>query len=933
MGQLMEKKKGFPIIRTKIMIPALRPGIIHRPHLIQRIENGIEQGFVLISAPPGYGKTTLVADWAHGKKTPVFWLTLDEQDNDELTLKRYFWAMANEETSSGQAEPAVFSIHDHSGEGIHSLLISLINGCVESDTEFSLVLDDYQTIQNPEIHREILFLLDHFPAHFRLVIITRSDPPFPLAHLHAVNRVTEIRAADLNFSRAEAGEFLSQTIPLELSGAEIQQTYEQTEGWITGLQLKAISLNEIHAVRLEGAALSSNPRLTMEYMIDEVLYRQSPDVQDFLIRTSILDNLNGHLCDFVINQDNPQLNSQELLHSLYHSNIFLIPLDQEELWFRYHPLFSQALRNLLLEKHPTEVPVLYSRASQWCDQNGMFEEALAYSSHADDKQQYLTLVEKYSIFAVNKGNILDTLAWIKRTDQNLIETSPLLCLIYAWGLMIRFELNLSEYWLEKTRDLLANEPVSKVLLPYKNDLLGLVFAAQSMLSIMRGDIEQALVFSTQALQILPEENSFSHCFALLNQGLTLAMNGNLDQAIEVYEETILISQRSGNWITLMISRSNLAEVLIDKGKLSRALILFQQSLKYLPSSETSSGFKGYLYKEIGEVYLIRNQLKEAGKFLMQGVDLSRDWLPSINQLDTHIRLANYYHCQGDYINSKNEINLAREIADVSQGQMDDLIIDISEIKLSLLRGQTSQAINWVQRMKLTGDDYPTVLGKMPVALSVPTGLLLARLSFVLGRQGNDHSQIERVEKILLPILPDLEKMGQVSYSLEGWMLVALAYHELNRLTEMFAILEKVFRIAEPEEIRQVFINEGIPMSRLITRYLAHIKQNPPADGIPSRAFLSDLLYRMSNRNDEQIPASAEIVDEGVEKPISPDMLTQREIEVMTLVASGQTNGEIAGRLHLSINTVKRHLNNIFLKLGVATRTQAILVARKQGWIR
>jgi LuxR family maltose regulon positive regulatory protein len=204
---------------------------------------------------------------------------------------------------------------------------------------------------------------------------------------------------------------------------------------------------------------------------------------------------------------------------------------------------------------------------------------------------------------------------------------------------------------------------------------------------------------------------------------------------------------------------------------------------------------------------------------------------------------------------------------------------------------------------------------------------------VLGRQGNDHSQIERVEKILLPILPDLEKMGQVSYSLEGWMLVALAYHELNRLSEMFAILEKVFCIAEPEEIRQVFINEGIPMSRLITRYLGHIKQNPPADGIPSRAFISDLLYRMSNRNDEQIPISPEVVGEEVEKPISPDMLTQREIEVMTLVAGGQTNGEIAGRLHLSINTVKRHLNNIFLKLGVATRTQAILVARKQGWIR
>lgn len=930
----MEKTQGIPIIRTKIMIPSIRPGMVHREKLIRQIEDGISQGFILVSAPPGYGKTTLVADWAQQSKSPVCWLTLDRQDNDLMTLNRYFLSMIEEAKTQTESIHMDFALENNALENLQVLIIALINECTRIDTEFTLVLDDFQAIQNPKIHKGIHFLLEHFPEHFRLIIIARCDPPFQLARLSANNRILEIRSADLCFTLPEAKEFLNQTVHLQIPEADLKQVHERTEGWITGLQLEAISHNENTHSQLPGRTSSGNPKVTMDYMIEEVFYRQSLHIQDFLLKTSILDNLNGDLCDALLRPYGFVEDNQHMLLTLYHSNLFLTSLDQEETWFRYHPLFSQALRSLLKEKLASEIPALYTRASEWCDQNGLFEEALTYANETKDQARYISLLEKYSLFAIGNGSILDTLSWVKRINENLIATSSLLSLIFSWGLMMAVELDSSEIWLEKAKDLLTIGKISEILNPFENDLWGLIYAAQSMLSALRGNIDQALTFSTQAMQLLPEENSFSHCFALLNRGFTFSLNGNLDQAIQVFEETIQASQKSGNWITLLVARSNLAELLIDKGKLTQALLLFQQSLKYLPPSpEKSSGFRGYLFKEMGEVYLIRNQLSEASQYLLQGAELTRNWLPSLNDLDTHVRLAHLYHCQGNFPSSIEEIAHARKIANTSQGQLDDLILDLSETKLALLRGQTSLAQKWLQKQELLKDGYQKVIDRFPVAISVPAHLVLTRFFLVQGRQINDHAQINRAIQVVRPLIPLLEKTGLVDYQIEAYTLLALAYHELGQLNDMQTILEKAFQLSEPEEIRQVFLDEGIPMSRLLMHYLAYMKQNKINDGIPSRNFLTDLLFRLSGKEVETSETAKPGVDKLTDGQFINDTLTTREIEVIRLVASGRTNNEIAALLHLSINTVKRHLNNIFLKLGVATRTQAILVARKQGWIQ
>lgn len=909
--------------------------MVHRQSLMDRIEAGINQGFVLISAPPGYGKTTLVADWAKNKK-PVAWITLDSQDNDLLVFNRYLVSLAEDLKIADQDRPGEFALESSAEDHFYSLLISLINNCSQIESEFTLVLDDYHVIENPKIHNGFQFLLDHFPDHFRLVIITRSDPPFQLARLRARNRLLEIRAADLCFSMAETGEFFQKTVQLNLSADDIGQAHKRTEGWITGLQLEALTHTGLDSPRIPGKAFSGNPNLTMEYMIDEVFYHQSPTIQEFLLKTSILDNLYGPLCDYILDQHEPGKTSQSILHSLFHSNLFLTPLDNHELWFRFHPLFSQALRSLLNEKYPADVPDLYLKASEWCDQNGLYQEALYYVGESNDKFRFVNLLEKYSLNAFRSETILDTLGWIKKIDGDLISTSPLLSLIYSIGLMMSVELESSAIWLEKSRIALSSGKISPVLLPFENDLWGLWHAGQSMLYSLRGDIDQALAFSSKAMQLLPEESGFSHCFALLNNGFTFALNGELDKAVHFFEETIEDSQRMGNWVTLLIARSNLAELYIDRGKLSQALVLFNQSLKSLPETPgQSSGIRGYLYKEMGEVYLVRNELKEAKRYLLEGADLTRDWMPSLNDLDTHIRLARLYHCEGDFQASHHEISLARNLADTTQGQLDDLIIDITETNLGLLRGQTNQALVWAQKRGLLSDEYQDVIKKLPIAISIPTCLVLARLYLVNGRLVNDHSQIEQSIKIIINLLPSIENANLCEYQIEGLVLLALAYHELDRVPDMLKALETAFRLAEPEQIRQVFLDEGIPMSRLVTHFLAYIKLNKPVDGIPSRAFLSDLLFRFTGRENESTSTNNAFENDSSKNDtiFLADMLTSREKEVMNLVAGGKTNGQIAQQLHLSINTVKRHLNNVFLKLGVTTRTQAINVARKQGWIK
>ena len=909
------------------MIPALRKRMVHRLHLIERMDQGMSQGLVLVSAPPGYGKTTLVADWARRKTSTIAWLSLDAQDNDLSVINGYLSGFLKTYFDTPQSLLTDI-IPDGTPElEYRTLLVSIINACIERQDDFTLVLDDYHLIQNPQIHEGLLFVLEHMPENLHLVLITRQDPPFPLARLRANNHVCEIRANDLVFSSPEAAEFLTETMQLRLNETQIGQFLRRTEGWITGLQLAALSQNSAPPANQPESAAEIDQDIVQHYIIEEVFYRQTPEVQDFLLRTSILENLSAPVCDALL--DGPQ-NSAQILHYLDHGNLFLISLDNEGKWYRYHPLFNEALRRLMAEQHPELIASLHARASLWCDQNGMYEEALIHALATNDLESTVELIKKYAILTINHGNVMDLLRWIKKIPVELIEASPLLCLVYSWDLILSLDMENSEVWANKASRLLDDHKTGLVESDYESDMRGGILAVRSILTAINGDGEKAIELSRQALELLPEENSFSHSFALLDQGMSLLLNGKLSDAIESLQRAIHFSQSSGNWMVMMIARCDMGEALVSRGELTQALKLFNQSLNFSnPPRSIGTGFEGLFLIEIGEIYLLRNQITEASESLRQGITLSKVWLPMLYELDAHLHLAHLLQCQGDIKAAEEEFANARKMAETSQGNLDDLMIDLAQARYSLLRGETDLALNLALQNHLLDSDDLQFTRSLPFSFAASVYLLLARLLIKLGAQEKNPQRWERAAALLQEALPKFEQMEYVDNQIEGWLLFAILYQENGAPESAIEAIEKALILAEPEKFRQVFLDEGLACARLLTRYLAYQKKNRLNQGLPSRGFVTDLLFRLTGKENAEDSALPE--ESRFEVPLSTiELLTPRELEVLKLTASGRSNQEIALELHLSINTVKRHLNNIFLKLGAVSRTQAIALAHQQG---
>jgi LuxR family maltose regulon positive regulatory protein len=930
----VENNNEIPLLQIKMVTPVIKSKLVHRSHLINKIEKGIEHGFVLVSSPPGYGKTTLVADWAHHSKTPVAWLSLDAYDNDLLIFNRYLKQLLDKTFFSFNPSQFNLLVESNSIDDYPTLLATFINSFSESTTDYTLVLDDYHLIKNQKIHESIIYLLDHFPAHLRLIIITRSDPPFSLARLRANHRITELHAAELAFSLQETNQFLNQIRQLSLPDQTVAQFYEKTEGWVTGLQLASLTNIDAKLMEKHDLTISFNTNLTMEYIVEEVVKQQPIKIQKFLLRTSVLTNLYGPLCDYILEPFEPASNSRELLNELFHSNLFLNTLDPEENWYRYHPLFVTALRQILEENYREEITILYSRAISWCEQHDLYDAALTYAETIGDKSRMVELLEKYSFEAIKQNRIMDVIGQVNRTDQELIASSPVLSLVYSWRYLLSFDIDTGEIWLDKASKLMETLDPDSRLKPFENEIWGLLAAGKSIIAATQYDMNKALELSRQTLRLLPEENDFAHSFALLNQGITLSINGKLIKAIRVLRETINNSEISGNWFAMMIARINLGEILIDNGQLDQAMILFQQSIKF---SSTTPGkystFESFYLKEISDIYLAKNQLDEAQQYLQKSVEKSGNTLPTFTEFDTHIRMAHLFHCQGNFLQSKSELTLARQLSITSQARLDDMILDLYEVKWALQRGQISSAQKLMQKLGLDEKTSLRELRSIPFTMADNALIIIARSLLTQGRLQNDPEKLNLAIEKLNELVPLLIDAGMVEHLIEVYILLSLAYHELNKNDEMLTMVHTALKTAEPEEFRQLFLDEGIPMSQILIHYLAALKQKKFRDNLPSKSFVTDLLFRLTNREIDLKEDEKEFEPGPEDDVLIVELLTARENEILQLVGKGCSNQEIALELHISVNTVKRHLNNAFMKLGASTRTQAIRVAHQQGFIK
>jgi LuxR family maltose regulon positive regulatory protein len=925
--------KGLPIIRTKIMIPALRARMVHRPRLLAEIERGLtEEGFILVSAPAGYGKTTLVSEWAQQSQHPVAWLSLDEHDNELMAINRYLTTLAESRLPQLKIDADNLPPAGNPEEEFHNLLISIINGSSELSEPYTVVVDDYQVIQNPQIHAGLALLLDNKPPQMGLIVISRTDPPIPLARLRANHRILEINSRELEFSLAEAMEFLHNTMQCQLEDSRLHQIVQLTQGWVTGLQLIALAQHSADKSHPTGSVPQENQGLLQQYIIEEIIRKQPAEVQDFLRRTAVLDNLCAPLCDAVLDPTGQQKVSQSILDTLSRANLLITALDNEGKWFHYHPLLKEALQRLLSEQSPEETKALHLRASEWCDQNELYEEALNHTIAAGDYPRVVSLLEKYSLHVQKNGDILDLLRWVKKVPTEAINDSPLLFLIYAWGMILSFEMDSGEFWTERASNLLE-ERTNQEDRAYVQELRGVTYAAQSILAAVRGEGERSIELSRQALELLPEANSFAHCFVLLDQGVTYSLNSELTKAVEILQEAIRLSQTTGNWMVLMIARIFMGDVLINCGKLSQALNIFKQTLSAAaPGEGKSTGFEGMICIETGEIHLLRNELNEAAADLQRSISLEKSWLPMLYELDAHLKLTHLHFARRDFAAAAAEIKTARSLAEISQGSLDDLFIDIYEAKYALLRGDASLALQWLQKNALLHQSPVEFCANLPFSFGTVIQLLVVRCDVVLFRQQKEAELLQHARSVLDPLLERLQSSGYVDALIEADLLLAEIEQEEENNEACLMALQNALALAEPEQYRQNFLDEGLPMARLLTTLLAAMKHGKIAYSLTTRSFVTDLLFRLTGQQDE---ASAEAhpntpSPDAYTAPI--ELLTPREMEVLRLAASGRTNQEIAAELSLSVNTVKRHLNNIFLKLGATTRTQAIALAHQQGWL-
>lgn len=923
---------------TKILIPKLRPDMVERPQLIDRINQGLLHDCVLISAPAGSGKTTLLSQWALQSPYSVVWLTLDERDNEpELLYQSLLLALKTAVPDFSPVEQTLPQ-HQEAMESFRSGLISLINAVGALQKDLVLVLDDFHVLTNPLIHNAFDSLLESIPEKVHLIISSRVDPQISLIRLRAHDQIDEIRNNQLKFNEDESREFLRKTIKIQLSPQTEEQVIRHTEGWVAGMQLAVISLQNHQELTDISSCLTGDNPYIQEFLIHEVLSRQPEHIQDFLLRTSFLQTLTGPLCDAVLDNQGEKLDSAAILRELYHKNIFLTAIDPNERWFRYHPLFADSLQRLLREKKPEEFRKLQARASEWYESVGMINEATDHALQTKDYPRAAAIIEKNLGNVFKNGGIQLILTWLKQIPEEIIKKNTTLCVAYAWGSLFTFSVNECEYWTEAAETSIVgstgiplNELQSKDLsgVPELKNHLGEIFAVRSILAASKMNSDEALEYSRRALRYLDPDDLFYRSYLAMEQSIYDLLDGNMIAAESSLEETIRLSQACGNWMVNMVARCHLGETQASRGKLSKALTTFKQSIPLTIDQEGKSmGFVGHLYVEMGDVLLERNELTQAETYITKGIELSRIWLPMLIELDAHLHLIHLYTSMQDFSSAKRELDIARSLTDATSSTFDDVIIDIYEARFRLQQGDLRFALDWATNQNLLGDTMNQALAAYPFSISSSMITVVSHIWLALSRQEKNPEYAQKAYDLVKQLETPLQQRDNFEMLLEVYLIEALALQELDQTDEALQLLSKAYAMGEPEGYRRIYLDEGLPLARLTNRLVAYQKKHQNAYHLPTHEYLMEMIHLFTGSNFITGASSEEPIKEDHNFAPPVEMLSPRECEVLQLAADGKTNGEIAAELCLSLNTVKRHMSSIFFKLGVISRVQAISVGKK-----
>jgi LuxR family maltose regulon positive regulatory protein len=914
-----------PLLQTKLYIPPVRPGSVSRPRLIERLNKGVRlnQRLILISAPAGFGKTTLLGEWVASSERPVAWLSLDEGDNDPARFLAYLVA-AFQTIEEGIGEGALGALQSPQPSPMQELLTALINQINAIPRSFVFVLDDYHLITAQPVHDALAFLLDHLPGNMHLVIATRADPPLPIARLRGRGQLTELRQTDLRFTLGEAAEFLNQVMRLELSADDAAALASRTEGWIAGLQMAAVSMRGREDVGSFVHAFTGSNRYILDYLIEEVLQRQPDGIQTFLLQTSILDRLTGPLCDAVVGISEsadqrisdslarPLADSQAVLEYLERANLFVVPLDDRREWYRYHRLFAGLLRQRLHQAQPDLVPILHGRASAWCEQNGLMAEAIDHALSAGDFELATHLVEQAAETAMMHSEVATFLSWTDRLPDELVRTRPSLCLFHAWALLLS----------GRPMDAVEARLQDAVKADTAASVSGEVTVFRALFAAYQGNTRQSAELSQRALELLPEDSSFFRSLVAGYLGLNYLYVGDVAAATQAFSEAIRIAQQVGNLTIAVLARCHLAELAMLQGQLHEARAGYEQALELATDAGgRQQPIGGLALIGIGRLLREWNNLEAATRYLLEGIELIRKW-GEVGAISGYAGLARVKQAQGDTEGVREAIQTAQQLAAKFDAMdVDDLSVAMQRTRLWVMQGDVEAALRWIEGRGL---DKELNLGELEskassASLSLLETLEYSTLAWVRIAQG----QPDEALVVLRSLLRAAETAGWTGLVIEILTLQALAHQRQGDAAQALTPLEHALSLAEPEGYVRIFLDKGEAMGELL--------QQAAARGI-AMDYVAELLAALgSETKDErrmtELPPSSSVI-----RPSSSlvEPLSERELEVLRLLTTHLSSTEMAEELVLSVNTVRSHIKNIYGKLNVHRRMDAIQRARELG---
>lgn len=904
----------MPVLATKLYIPPPRAKIVARPHLVNRLNEGLHRKLTILTAPAGFGKTTVLSEWIPKSPHCVTWLSLDEEDKDSTRFWSYFiYSLQGLRPDLGNA--ALTLLQSPQAPPITSILTTLINDIATFPDSFATVIDDYHVIDAKPVDDSLTFLLKHLPPQMHLVIASREDPNFPLARLRARDQLNELRTSDLQFNSGEASLFLNQVMELGLSTEEIKSLETRTEGWIAGLQLAALSMRGHEDTQGFIRAFAGDNRYIVDYLVEEVLDRQPECVRSFLLQTSILDRLSGPLCEAVTGQEECNV----VLESLERGNLFVVPLDDKRYWFRYHQLFADVLRAHLIEVQADHIPTLHRRASAWYEQNGLISEAVHHALAAKDFEWAAGLVEMAWPTMERSRQSAKWLGWAKQMPNKLVRTRPVLSVGYAWALLDQGELEAgearlkdAERWLEKTADekVQPKATSAEMVVVDNGEFLFLpatIASARAYLALALGDVSATIKYARRALDLLPKGDHLRRGTPASLLALAYWACGDLEAAEQSLADAMASFQQAGNILFAITGAFHLADIQATLGRLHQAFDTYQQSMQ-LAAGQGKSVLWGTadLHTGLNEIFREQNDLEAAAEHLVRSKQLGEQ---------AALPRWRFRWC------------LARARIEESLGNLDRALILLDEAERHYVRGpvpdvrpstalkarvwirqgRLSEALCWVREQNLSPNDDLSFLHEFE-------HITLARVLIAQYRiEGADHS-IHDAIGLLERVLKPAEESGRLGSVIEILVLQALAYEAQGNTSFALKYLERALRLAEPEGYARIFVDEGIPIAQLLS-------------AIASRGIMTDYIDKLLAFIREETRKRANKSDFPTVQPLL-DPLSERELEVLRLVAQGFSNQEISDRLFLALPTVKGYNHTIFNKLHVRRRTEAVARARE-----